>query len=156
MKKLADIWLWLWCLPRSLWFNLKYLPLKQALRLPFWVGPRLRLAKLEGKVRLDTPHIYRGMIELNDVIIAWGCQISDSDWHRIVDAEGQQLNPDSGVEIGDHVWIATNVQVLRGSKIAGGCILATGAVVKGQFEQAACLLGGVPARVLKQPVYWQR
>lgn len=34
-------------LPRTVWFNLRYLPLRQALRLPLWLAPNARLRHME-------------------------------------------------------------------------------------------------------------
>ncbi|MBN2388215.1 MAG: acyltransferase [Anaerolineales bacterium] len=225
LKQMSEqqIGLWLWCLPRSLYFNFRYLPFSQAIRLPFWIGPKVKLVSMGGKVSVEGP-LYRAMIEIGigyadfydarftpslwlvkgtvifkgqarlgpgfrlavgkggkatfgnqfkitadaavncrqeitfgeNVIIAWGTQISDTDWHEIVDEKGTCLNPDRPVSIGNNVWIGTNVVVLQGTRLADGCILAAGAVIKGEHLVPNSLLGGVPAKVIKKGVRWVR
>lgn len=52
-------------LPYVVAFNLKYLPLRQAWKLPIWVRCRNRGAwKLNGRVRIDAEHVSTGMIKI--------------------------------------------------------------------------------------------
>lgn len=53
-----------------------------------------------------------------------------------------------GIEIGSGCWIGAKVTILDGAKIGNGCVVAAGAVVKGSFPDN-CVLGGVPAKVIK-------
>lgn len=52
------------------------------------------------------------------------------------------------VQIGDGCWIGTGAIILGGTTIGANCIIAAGAVVKGEFP-ARTLIGGVPARVIR-------
>lgn len=56
--------------------------------------------------------------------------------------------PEAGVKIGSDVWSGDNVTVLDGSIIGDGCVLASGAVVKGVFPPYT-IIGGIPGRILK-------
>lgn len=56
-----------------------------------------------------------------------------------------QENTVSKVYIGDDVWLATGVVVLKGAVIPEGCIVAANSVVKGELE-AYGIYAGVPAR----------
>lgn len=86
-----------------------------------------------------------------DCIIAWGCFISDSDWHSI---EGRlRCVP---VRIGDHVWISHDVSVVKGATIPEGCIVAPKSVVGRKQFQAYSLLAGQPAVVKRTGVHWHR
>lgn len=53
-----------------------------------------------------------------------------------------------GIAIGNNCWIGAKATILDGTKIGNGCIVAAGAVVTGQFPDN-CILGGVPARIIK-------
>lgn len=53
-----------------------------------------------------------------------------------------------GIRIGRNCWIGAKVTILDGAEIGDGCVIAAGAVVKGHFP-ANCVLGGVPARVIR-------
>ncbi|GAA5998664.1 sugar O-acetyltransferase [Rhodotorula paludigena] len=53
------------------------------------------------------------------------------------------------VTIGDDVWIGGGAEILPGTVIGNGCTVAAGSVVKGVFPDN-CVIGGVPARILKR------
>lgn len=72
-----------------------------------------------------------------DVMIGRGVVIYDSDHHTIRDAQGEVTNPDVPVSIGDHVWLTTNVTVLKGSSIGPGGVVAANTVVHGNIPCAA-------------------
>lgn len=52
-----------------------------------------------------------------------------------------------GVVIGADCWLGAKVTILDGSTLGPGCVVAAGAVVRGQFPPNA-VIGGVPAKVL--------
>ena len=52
------------------------------------------------------------------------------------------------VEIGDFVWIGTNVMILPGTKIGEGAIIQGGSVVHGEIPPLA-IAGGNPCKVFK-------
>ncbi|HYN69036.1 MAG TPA: acyltransferase [Candidatus Eisenbacteria bacterium] len=85
-----------------------------------------------------------------DVAISSGVTIRDSDNHAI-DGKAGRAAP---IEIGDHVWIGLNAIILKGVKIGDGAIVAAGAVVTGDVP-AGTLVGGVPARVIREGVTWE-
>ena len=53
-----------------------------------------------------------------------------------------------GIEIGEDCWIGAKVSILDGARVGNGCVIAAGAVVKGQFGDNV-VIGGIPAKVLK-------
>lgn len=54
-----------------------------------------------------------------------------------------------GIKIGSDCWIGAKVTILDGAVIGNGCIVAAGAVVRGQFPENV-IIGGVPAKIIKQ------
>jgi acetyltransferase-like isoleucine patch superfamily enzyme len=58
--------------------------------------------------------------------------------------------------IGDHVWVASGVSVLKGSRIGDGSILACGSVVHKVTIPPHSLAGGTPCRVLAENKTWRR
>ncbi|KAK4687081.1 maltose O-acetyltransferase, partial [Tremellales sp. Uapishka_1] len=52
------------------------------------------------------------------------------------------------IEIGDDCWLGGGCIINGPTKIGKGCTVAAGAVVRGDFPDY-CVIGGVPARVLK-------
>lgn len=76
-----------------------------------------------------------------DVMIGRGVIIYDSDHHTIRNVQGEVTNSDAPIFVGDHVWLATNTTVLKGSTIGAGSIVAANLVVR----------GAVPSGSLYQP-----
>jgi acetyltransferase-like isoleucine patch superfamily enzyme len=95
------------------------------------------------------------------LVLGAGCLLADvvlrtSDAHPIFDRRtGQRLNRPADILIGDHVWLASDVLVLKGTTIGEGCVVAARAVVTGRFP-ANCLLGGIPARILRRGIAWRK
>lgn len=88
------------------------------------------------------------------ICIGDGCAIShdvtimDSDAHRLNGS--QKTDP---VIIRDHVWIGSRVLILSGVTVGEGAVVAAGSVVTKNVP-ARSLVGGVPARVLREEVTW--
>ncbi len=86
-----------------------------------------------------------------DCIIAWNVFITDCDWHMIV---GKSVQED--VIIGDHVWIAGNTSILKGSKIEENCIVGAHSLITKKLIPAGNLVAGNPAKVIENNVQWHR
>lgn len=84
-----------------------------------------------------------------DVRISENCTIWDSDAHTINNTE--KTKP---IKIGNHVWIGTNCVILKGVTIGDGAIIAAGSIVTKDVPTKS-LVGGVPAKVLKEDVSWR-
>jgi len=54
MNKLRLYFLYILGLPKTIYFNLKYLPLSQALKLPVFVSHRVWLKQCQGKVKIES------------------------------------------------------------------------------------------------------
>lgn len=92
-----------------------------------------------------------------DCMLAYDIDIRTGDSHPLLDAaSGERLNPADDVSIGDHVWIAAHVRVLKGVRLEHDSVVATGAVVIKPTEQPGVVLGGNPARVIREKVTWSR
>ena len=64
----------------------------------------------------------------------------------------QQKNSVEEVIIGQDVWLAANVTVLKGSRIEDGAVIGAKSLVKGEISQNAVAVG-IPAKVIKQREY---
>lgn len=64
------------------------------------------------------------------------------DVNRPIRSQGITKKP---VVIGDDVWLGAGAKVLGGAKVGRGCVIAAGAVVKGETEPYG-IYGGIPAR----------
>jgi acetyltransferase-like isoleucine patch superfamily enzyme len=81
--------------------------------------------------------------------IAWEVTIMDARWHRMDD----QDSTNEPVVIGDRVWIGARASILPGVTVGDGAVIATGAVVVDDVPSRS-LVGGVPARVIRESVDW--
>lgn len=92
-----------------------------------------------------------GGIEIgNDVIM--GSYVSfHSENHNFNDPTKlirEQGVTSKGIKIGNNVWVGAKVTFLDGCVVGNYCVVAAGAVVNGIFPDN-CVIGGVPARILK-------
>lgn len=77
--------------------------------------------------------------------------IRDSDNHDILSEGYIKSKP---IKIGNHVWIGMNATILKGVTIGDGAIIAAGAVVTKDVPPKT-LVGGIPAKVIKENVEWE-
>lgn len=205
-------------LPKTIYFNLRCLPFKQAIKLPVFIKYDVHLGELHKniiKFKISTrPFIVRfglgGVKGINagktqvwlqsgtvtfrgtanfakgfslrnngklsfgngfvggkncflscadeitfgdDVHFAWNGTIRDSDGHTIIidDEERPSHKP---VKIGSHVWITSDVKILKGVTIPNNCVVALGSIVTKHFEEDNLLIGGYPAKILRRNIQW--
>ena len=84
-----------------------------------------------------------------EATIAPGVIIRDCDSHKIL---GQ--NSAKPITIGDHVWIGSNAIILKGVTIGNGAIIGAGSVVTKDVP-SRCVVGGNPAKIIKESIDWQ-
>lgn len=91
-----------------------------------------------------------------DCMISSNVNIRTGDSHSIIEIESsERINYASSIHIRDHVWIGEGAKILKGVKIKENCIVSTGSIVTKSFE-SNLLIGGVPARILKENVTWDK
>ena len=99
----------------------------------------------------DRTEIHAGeRVTIGDgTLISWDCCIMDRDYHKLM-SETEATGP---VTIGKHVWIGCNSLILKGVTIGDGAVIAAGSVVTKDVPEKA-VVGGNPARIIKEDVYW--
>ena len=91
-----------------------------------------------------------------DCMFSGGIKVYTTDGHSIIDvASGNRINSAGKVVIGDHVWIGSDVKILKGVKIGSNSIIASSAVVTSDVPSNS-IVAGIPAKVIKYGVNWQR
>ena len=80
--------------------------------------------------------------------------------HDISDLSKPMIDPsnpsiEDPVIIGDNVWIGTRAIILPGVNIGSNSIIGSGAVVTKSFPENS-ILGGVPAKLIKNRGNWER
>lgn len=103
-------------------------------------------------VAFDGPTIHIG----RDCMFSSEIRVMTTDHHVIRDAvTREQINPPEDVVIGEHVWIGRGVQVLKGARIGDGSVIGARALVSADIP-AGCLAVGVPAKVVRSGIVWER
>lgn len=99
------------------------------------------------------------LIAVNDGLIEFGDSgtadsiIYNSDYHPVYDMEGNHINPNEDVIIGDNVWIGRKVFLLKGTRIGDGSIISSGTVTSKDIP-AHSIVAGAPGRVVKRDIVW--
>ncbi|TYL46622.1 acyltransferase [Marinomonas sp. IMCC 4694] len=93
------------------------------------------------------------------LILGAGCMLSrnvnvmTSDGHDIL-REGKRINPAKSIFIGDRVWLADSVTVLKGVTIGNDCIVGINSTLTKSIDSGS-VAAGVPAKVVSHGVTWQ-
>lgn len=100
-------------------------------------------------------------IEGTEITIGEDCMFSSDirvctgDSHSILQ-EGKRINHSQNIDIGNHVWVGTRVDILKGSTIANDSVVGARALVSGTFVNPNSILGGIPAKIIKENISWER
>lgn len=114
-----------------------------------------RHSSIHGKTYFD-------VIESTKILIGEDCMFSSDihfqtgDSHSIISLDGSRINESKDIIIGNHCWIGTKVICLKGTEVGNNCVIGAGSMVLGKHLASNCILGGSPARILKQNINWLR
>jgi len=147
-------WFWVW---RSIWWQ-KVLGFNRAV--PWPVSPFILIANPKT-ITFDPD-------DLNN-FQTLGCYFSNAFDSRIVIGKGTYIAPNVGlvtanhnpcdpeeilppedIVLGSKCWIGMNAVILPGVSLGDRTVVAAGAVVTKSFSEGNCVIGGVPAKVLKR------
>ncbi len=115
-----------------------------------WLGKGL---KVGNNVGLGTHGFYgcAGGVEIGSDTIIGNYVSFHSENHNYSDISipirSQGVNH-KGICVGNNCWVGAKATFLDGSTVGNGCIIAAGAVVRGNFPDN-CIIGGIPAKILK-------
>lgn len=209
---------------KTIYFNLKYLPLNQALKFPIYIYRKVRFNRLKGDIYLNIPNIKHGMIKIGKVILgnvdyrytrtileidgrisfsgnavigqgtkltvgkngilsigdnfsvtggnttiicnkkivfgnndllSWDILMMDTDYHKIFDKNGQKINEDMPISIGNNVWIGCRNTILKGVKINNNNVVAANSTITKSINDNNCIIGS-NTKILKQDISWRR
>ncbi len=92
-----------------------------------------------------------------DCMFAYDIDLRTGDSHSIIDSvTNERINYAQNIIIGNHVWIASHVSILKGVYISDNSVVATRAVVTKSFEYENILIAGMPAKKIKENINWDR
>ncbi|HJA66515.1 MAG TPA: NAD(P)-binding protein [Candidatus Mediterraneibacter cottocaccae] len=98
-----------------------------------------------------------GLVKVgNDCMFSHSITLAQSDQHYIFDlASRKRINNPKEINIGNHVWIGREVELLGGATIGDNSIIGARSVTSGTFP-ANIIAAGAPARVIRENVIWAR
>jgi acetyltransferase-like isoleucine patch superfamily enzyme len=222
LRWLARMVLVLCGLPKTIAFNLRYLPLSQAVRLPILVSHRMSIFNFGGTVKLTCPAnpgtvllgfgangafdfrrarsvwqnagevVFEGPARLGNgfklsvaesgtvtfggefvlsaesqivcrdritfgrgCLISWDVLMLDGDFHPLISEDGTVSETHAPIALGDRVWIGARSSILKGVALGDDTVVAAGSIVTKSQAAGGVLLGGNPARVIRDGVRWR-
>lgn len=105
--------------------------------------------------------IQLAIIEGTQLIIGKNCLFSSKidirtgDSHSLIQKDsGARINYSQSITIQDHVWIGTDVTILKGTHIASHCMVGAGSLLCKKYNDSNCVIAGNPAKIVKSNVDW--
>jgi acetyltransferase-like isoleucine patch superfamily enzyme len=91
-----------------------------------------------------------------DCMFSYDIEFRTGDSHSIFDNDtGKRINGAQNIEVGNHVWIGAHSIILKGVKIEDNCVIGTNSIVTKSIP-GYCIAAGIPAKVIKQNINWDR
>ncbi|MBQ9657917.1 MAG: acyltransferase [Clostridia bacterium] len=90
----------------------------------------------------------------NHCLFGWCTSIRDTDGHQLL-SNNSIINNSEKIIIGEKVWIASNVDVLKGAIIPNGCVVGTRTLVNKKFDEEGILIVGIPSKKVKSNIKWE-
>lgn len=87
-------------------------------------------------------------------LISWENLIMDTDFHKITNNDNIQINQDTEISFGNHVWIGCRCTILKGTVIGDNTVVAANSLLFNKIQGTNQIIGGNPTRVLRSNVAW--
>lgn len=92
----------------------------------------------------------------NDCMFSNNIILRTNDSHPIYSLDSQKrINPAKSIRIGNHVWIAAGVSILKGVNIGDGSVIGLKSIVTKDIPENV-IAAGTPAKVIKYGIEWKR
>lgn len=89
-----------------------------------------------------------------NVLMSWDVLVMDSDQHQLLDKD-QPIQMTRAIKIGRDVWIGCRTYIGKGVILANGIVIAANSVVTKSFFSEGILIGGNPAKIIREHVSWK-
>lgn len=91
---------------------------------------------------------------LDNNLFGWNVKVRDTDGHAIV-YNNQKNDYRQEIIIDEHVWVASDVTILKGTYIPSNSVVACNSLVCGLKQQEkGCIIGGIPAKKIRENINW--
>lgn len=93
----------------------------------------------------------------DDCLFGWNITMNDGDGHSVISSDsGNVLNSNKPIFIGNHVWIAAEASILKGSFISNDSIIGYRTITAKAFTKSnVCIVGEYPGRISKENICWK-
>jgi carbonic anhydrase/acetyltransferase-like protein (isoleucine patch superfamily) len=89
-----------------------------------------------------------------DCLFSSETHIRTGDSHSVLDLQGNRINYSKNVVLGNHVWLGYRAVLTKGAEIPDNSVVSLGAIVTKTFDTPNIILGGVPAKIVKDGINW--
>lgn len=96
----------------------------------------------------------KGITFGRDCLLSWEILIMDTDFHRIVNKQGELINKPSSIHVSNHVWIGCRTTLLKGTVVPDNTVIAAGALITKPLTDSQHIYGGNNKK-LKGNVNWK-
>ncbi len=92
-----------------------------------------------------------------DCLFSWDIKLRANDGHSIIDlSTNRAINTPNSIEIGNHCWIGEGVKILKNTKISSNSVVAGFSVVTKRINKENVIIAGIPAKIVKSNINWDR
>ena len=93
----------------------------------------------------------------NDCLLSWDILIMDTDFHKILNKDGEIVNAPRPINIGNHVWICCRNTILKGVTISDNNIISANSTITKSISESNCAIGGngKDVVILKRDINWE-
>ena len=88
-----------------------------------------------------------------NVLLGWNINIRDNDGHPLY-KNGVLINPEKPICLGNRIWVASYVDIMKGVNLADGIVIATRSLVTKSITYESTVIAGIPAKIIKNDVIW--
>lgn len=97
----------------------------------------------------------KNIIIADDCMFSWGIYLDTTDHHMIFNESYGRINTGKSIYMGDHIWCARELAILKGSFIASGSVLGAKSV-NGGVKFSNSVYSGNASKIIKNDIFWTR
>jgi acetyltransferase-like isoleucine patch superfamily enzyme len=92
----------------------------------------------------------------NDCLLSWDILMMDTDFHHIINENGEITNQSKPIKIGNHVWLGCRSTILKGVTIADNNVISANSTITKNCLDENCIIGGQgnSQEILRQRIEW--
>ncbi len=93
----------------------------------------------------------------NNNLLSWDNLIMDTDYHKIIDNNGERINEPRSIKFGNDVWIGCRCTILKGTEIKNNSIISATTTISKKIDEANCIIGGQGKNlsIIKRDIDWE-